>query len=205
MTTKECILNESLELFSVSGYEAVSMRDIGKAVGIRESSIYKHYSGKQAILDEIVAKAMGEIDHMLVELQVPDPNLDASVANYLNMSFEDIAKLCTDMLLKQRSNPLVAKFRRLLTIEQYRNETLRKIYIENFMERQLAYNEKVFAYLLKLGVLRGTSAQMMSLEFYAPFFMLQYRMTDEEEKLEEALQEYVIHFLREHLKEEETK
>lgn len=45
MNTKERILQESLTLFSIRGYEAVSMREIGRSVGIKESSIYKHYSG----------------------------------------------------------------------------------------------------------------------------------------------------------------
>ena len=51
MTTKEQILYEALTMFAKNGFEAVSMRDIGAAVGIRESSIYKHYSGKKAIMD----------------------------------------------------------------------------------------------------------------------------------------------------------
>lgn len=200
MNTKERIFYEALELFSANGFEAVSMRDIGSAVGIRESSIYKHYSGKQAILDDIVRKAVEETDKMLVDLNVPNPNTDTSVERYVDMKFEDIAELCTNMLMKQRNSVIVSKFRKLLTIEQYRNEELRKIYIDHFMERQLNYNEKVFAYLLKLGVLQGDSPRMMALQFYSPFFLLQYKLQDDEEKLETALKEYVVSFLKEHLK-----
>jgi AcrR family transcriptional regulator len=39
MNTKEKILREALDLFSVNGFEAVSMRDIASAVGIKESSL----------------------------------------------------------------------------------------------------------------------------------------------------------------------
>lgn len=39
MGTKENIINSSLDLFSTGGYEAVSMREIARKVGIRESSI----------------------------------------------------------------------------------------------------------------------------------------------------------------------
>lgn len=200
MTTKERILQETLELFSSNGFEAVSMRDIGAAVGIRESSIYKHYSSKQAIMDAIVKRAMEEIDNMLAELHVPNPNINASVSQYVNMKFEDIATLCSDMLLKQRNNEIVSKFRQLLTIEQFRNEEFRKIYIEVFMERQLKYNEKVFEYLLHLGVLRGDSPKMMALQFYSPFFLLQYKLQDEEE-LKIELNKHIVSFLNEYLKE----
>ncbi|WP_455544176.1 TetR/AcrR family transcriptional regulator [Intestinibacter sp.] len=202
MNTKERILHEALELFSKNGFEAVSMRDIGASVGIRESSIYKHYSNKQGILDAIVERSMQEIDNMLDELNVPNPDTNTSVSRYVDMKFEDIAKLCTDMLLRQRHNEIVSKFRQLLTIEQYRNEELKKIYIENFMERQLQYNEKVFEYLLNLGVMKGESPAIMALQFYSPFFLLQYKLQDDNEKLEQDLKKYVVSFLNEHLKEE---
>ena len=51
MKTKDKILIEALSLFSVSGFSGVSVRDIAKAVGIRESAIYKHYKNKQQLFD----------------------------------------------------------------------------------------------------------------------------------------------------------
>ena len=116
------------------------------------------------------------------------------------MEFEDIAALCNNMLLKQRENEIVSKFRQLLTIEQYRNEELGQLYIEVFMERQLKYNEKVFGYLLRLGVLQGDSPKMMALQFYSPFFLLQYKFQGDEESLKEALNQHTISFLKTHLK-----
>lgn len=205
MTTKERILQESLGLFSNNGFQAVSMRDIGAAVGIRESSIYKHYSNKQAIMDAIVVRAMEEIDGMLTTLHVPNPEIYESVSRYSNMEFEEIAKLCSDMLLKQRENEFVSKFRQILTIEQYRNEKLQNIYIEVFMERQLKYNEKVFEYLLNQGLLQGDSAKMMALQFYAPFFLLQYKFQGDEDELRRVLNKHIVSFLKEHLKGESEK
>ena len=198
MTTKERILYETLELFSNNGYEAVSMRDIGAAVGIRESSIYKHYAGKGAILDAIVEKATKEINQMHEQLKVPNLDSMESVSQYANMKIEDVAELCTEVLLQQKRNDVVSKFRKFLTIEQYRNATLRRLYIEMFIERQLKYNEKVFAYLIQAGVLEGHSPQMMALQFHAPFFLLQYQFQDDEERLEAELKAYIVSFLREH-------
>lgn len=40
MTTKEKIVETALDLFSQRGYDGVSVRDIARAVGIRESSLY---------------------------------------------------------------------------------------------------------------------------------------------------------------------
>ena len=54
--TKESIEQVALDMFSKRGYHAVSIRDIGKAVGIKESSIYYHFKNKQAIMDSLFAK-----------------------------------------------------------------------------------------------------------------------------------------------------
>ena len=54
MKTKEKILKEALFLFSDRGFHAVSVRDIAKAVGIKESSLYNHFKNKQDIFDSIV-------------------------------------------------------------------------------------------------------------------------------------------------------
>ena len=51
MTTKERIVEEALTLFSVKGYKGTSVKDIAGAVGSKDSSIYKHFTGKQEILD----------------------------------------------------------------------------------------------------------------------------------------------------------
>ncbi|MGH4117400.1 TetR/AcrR family transcriptional regulator [Clostridium sp.] len=42
MTTKERILDETLTLFSKNSYDGVSVKDIPNAVGVKDSSLYKH-------------------------------------------------------------------------------------------------------------------------------------------------------------------
>ena len=80
-STKDRILFVSINLFSQSGYNEVSMRDISKAVGIKASSIYNHYKSKQAILDAIFEfydeqwnAAAPDIDNLLqlAETEPPD-------------------------------------------------------------------------------------------------------------------------------------
>ena len=43
MNTKERIFDVSVDLFSMYGYDGVSIRQIAYEVGIKESSIYNHY------------------------------------------------------------------------------------------------------------------------------------------------------------------
>lgn len=56
MNTKEKILLEALKQFSARGYEAVSMRDIAREVGMTQGALYKHYISKQDIFDSIIKK-----------------------------------------------------------------------------------------------------------------------------------------------------
>ena len=55
-TTKERILETALELFAEKGYLGTSMRDIAQRLGITKGALYKHYAGKQEILDSIVER-----------------------------------------------------------------------------------------------------------------------------------------------------
>jgi AcrR family transcriptional regulator len=51
------ILDAALAVFGEKGYEAGTMREIAKRVGVSEPAIYRHYESKEAILADIVATA----------------------------------------------------------------------------------------------------------------------------------------------------
>lgn len=52
---REIILAAALELFAVRGFDGTSLEEIGAAAGVTGPAIYRHFSNKQHILDEIVA------------------------------------------------------------------------------------------------------------------------------------------------------
>ncbi len=54
MTTKERIFEIALDLFSQKGFDAVSMREIAEAVGIKKASLYSHFSSKDELLEQII-------------------------------------------------------------------------------------------------------------------------------------------------------
>jgi len=61
---KERILSAAADLVARRGFTAVSMEDIGEAVGITASAIYRHYDSKNAVLvamfDRVVDKLLSE-------------------------------------------------------------------------------------------------------------------------------------------------
>jgi AcrR family transcriptional regulator len=61
---KERILSAAADLVARKGFTAVSMEDIGDAVGITASAIYRHYESKSAVLvamfDRVVDRLLGD-------------------------------------------------------------------------------------------------------------------------------------------------
>ena len=52
--TRKEILEAALDLFSQSGFAGTSMRQIARAVGVRESALYHHFPSKEAIFVDLV-------------------------------------------------------------------------------------------------------------------------------------------------------
>lgn len=53
-TRKEEIIKTAAKLFKEKGYNAVTMRDLATAMGIKAASLYNHIKSKQEILKEII-------------------------------------------------------------------------------------------------------------------------------------------------------
>ena len=70
MNTKDRILEAAIELFAEKGFSEVSVREITRAVGIKESSMYNHFESKQQILDEIFEFLKRQFDAMTIPEEV---------------------------------------------------------------------------------------------------------------------------------------
>ena len=69
--TKKNIFCEATRLFAERGFERVTMKEIGEAVGISEPGVYHHYDNKVAILDEILARFKSKLQgYILTKNQV---------------------------------------------------------------------------------------------------------------------------------------
>ena len=58
MSTKERILDAALTLFAENGYNGTSVEQIAGIVGIKAPSLYKHYKGKEDILNALIDSAV---------------------------------------------------------------------------------------------------------------------------------------------------
>jgi len=202
MRTKDKILIEALSLFSVSGFSGVSVRDIAKAVGIRESAIYKHYKNKQQLFDTIVEVSAGRIDSLQEELI---SKLNQNVNTKEVFPIDIIQEIYCKIFLFYLTDDILSKFRRMMTIEHLKNHELNGKFKGMFIEKTLSYQSEVFRKLINDGKVNGINPDIMAIHFYSPIFMLIFRYDSEDDKLDDALnliKKHIEEFFRLYLKEE---
>ena len=115
--TKERIFDVSIDLFSQYGYDGVSIRQIAKEVGIKESSIYNHYQSKESILESILSYYINEMLKEEAPVMQPKENL--------NMDFDHFYKEGSDRFISKLSEEKMMKITRIFLVESYHNEKIK--------------------------------------------------------------------------------
>lgn len=171
MKTKEKIIETALELFSQRGYDGVSIREIARAVGIRESSIYNHFENKRAIFDGIVDFCLRQSEAYFRQSALPfDEGDDASV--YQGVGLEHLQELIEQTFLFFFDEPLHFQFRRLLLLSQYSEPRCRDIYRLLYRDKCIQVQAYIFSVLMDAGEIRREDPMAVAAEFHGPVFML---------------------------------
>lgn len=55
------ILDAALSVFAEKGYEGGTMREIAARLGVTEPALYRHYAGKEALFDDLIAVAADHV------------------------------------------------------------------------------------------------------------------------------------------------
>lgn len=192
--TKEKILETALELFAAKGYEAVSVSDIAGKLGMTKGALYKHYTNKQDILDSIILR-MEEMDYERAEaFYMPQDmvNTIPLTVEQKDRSLKQLIEYSKAQLSYWTEDPFASAFRRMLTIEQYRNPEMRELYQQYLAGGPLEYVTDI---LRESGSL---NADLEALQFYAPMFML-YSVFDgaKNEEEREAARQLAERFFKE--------
>lgn len=164
--TKERILAAALTLFAQRGYEAVSVAEIAAAVGIRTPSLYKHYAGKRDIFLSAVRRMEQEDAAVTGRFAMPSGSGQASPG------WKSVLAFSRNRFAYWTRDPSASAFRRLLTLEQYRDAEMAQLNRQYLTEGPLCYMEQVFAALTDADGEKGTDPARMALEFYAPMHYL---------------------------------
>ena len=191
-TTKEKILLTSLKLFAQDGYEAVSISKISGELGMAKSALYKHYKNKRDIFDSIINR-MDELDYERArEYNMPDGNMYEIIKEYRNISTDKI-RIYTEAQFKHwTEEEFSSLFRRMLTLEQYRNQEMSDLYQKYLVSGPIDYMTYLFAGITG----KKEEAKQLAIEFYGPIFLM-YSLYDnkrEDDDLTEMLKNHVERF-----------
>ncbi len=193
LTTREKIIYEALSLFSVKGYDAVTIREIASEVGIKESSIYNHFKNKQDILNKIIEETLKRYYSTLENVQVPESEDDNVSELYDNINDDSFLDICTKIFLFYLKDDYISKLRRLLTIEQYGNKKIGEIFRHVFIDRILETQSQVLQKFIDSGRFIQGDAYTMALHFYSPVFLLLYKYDNCPENEAKAIMELKMH------------
>lgn len=196
-TTRESILMAALRLFSRNGYEGTSMRDIAGEVGITQGAIYKHFAGKDALLEAICTR-MEEDDAAHAEAAgVPAEDLltcDDSLSNQQSSGGglapgESVAPLffafrafTLDMFSYWATDPIAAPFRRMIEIDRFRTLRMEQLHRQYLGAGPLSYTRNC---LISMGM-DDAVAQQLGLRIWAAFRLLLELIDTQDIAYEEA-------------------
>ena len=188
MDTKHRILDEALTLFSEKGYANVYVSDIAGKVGIKAPSLYKHYRNKRAIFDAIIDEMNHRFEQQAQALSISgtDPTADAEV--YKNMDEDHLIKLGNDLFRYYLHDSYTKRFRKMLTLEQFQDQELARIYSQQYFDMPLSYQGMLLGLMVSQGLLVTGNVPIMTLQFYAPIYMLLTVCDREPSREQEALE-----------------
>jgi len=195
MNTKEKILEESLRLFSEKGYDAVSVREIARSVGIKESSLYNHFSGKEDILGSILGEYSQRENAFYSGMEM-DGQFSAdqkTLEMYKNMSPGQFRQFALKIFDFYFTDELNVRMRRMLTMEQYRSAEIARLYRMISFEAGLEYQARLFGAFMEAGLFRKADPDILALEFLSPVFLIFYKYDNNAEGLPEARELFVRH------------
>ena len=188
--TKERILDAALEMFSRNGYAGTNIRELSASLGLVKSGVYKHFESKEAIwnalLDKMIAyyeEHFGSAEHLP---PVPD-------------TLEELVRMTMQMVNITVRDERIVMTRKLLSIEQFRDERARELATKHFLTGLTDMFTRLFRGMMDKGLLRNDDPKMLAFAYIAPISALIHLCDREPEKTEETLEQieaFSRHFVR---------
>ena len=197
--TKQRILDKSLELFSTQGYDSVSVGEIARAVGIKAPSLYNHFPSKQAIFDAIVESTAAQYEADTDQINIHVQNAAQDIPVFTEITADALFEKVRQIFEYSLHNETISRFRRMMTIEQFRSPELAALYSKRYVERVLDYHAGIFRALIAAGEMTAEDPDTLAMLYVAPVLTLIGvcdRQPEREGECLEKLQSHVRLFFR---------
>ncbi len=188
MKTKERIINEALTLFSTKGYKGTSVKNIADAVGIKDSSLYKHFKSKKDIFDTIVKEMQNRMSELTFYVGLPSgQDCEIEAKAYGKLTADGLCALSRQIFLFYLKDNFVSRFWKMAMMEQYHSPEIYAVFHRIFLEESITYLANLFREMTRQGYFHLIDPEVMAINFYSPIFFLLSRYIGEPEHEDSAL------------------
>ena len=161
---KEEILIVALHLFARDGYEAVSVSQIAGELDMTKGALYRHYKSKRDIFDCIVQRMEQQDSEQARQNEVPEESIEKVPEEYQNVSVEDFVGYSKSMFEYWTEDDFASSFRKMLTLEQFRNEEMQNLYQQYLVSGPAEYVKDLFKNM------KINNPEENAVKFYANMF-----------------------------------
>ena len=186
MSTKEKILDAALTLFAENGYDGTSVEQIASIVGIKAPSLYKHYKGKEDILNALIDSSEVRYEEMFGS----ENNIGK-----IPLSREEFIKVTMERISFTMRDPIIRKIRMLLVQEQFRDERISEVTTRHQLDGIQRMFAKIIKGMMDVGLVKKDDQELLAAELTAPA-VLQIARSDRQPQCEEECMEYIEKHLR---------
>lgn len=161
--TKDKIFDTALDLFSKKGYDSVSVRTIASEVGIKESSIYNHYSSKKDILMSIL--------NYFEEYFKGNPLDDENIRKLFEENPEEFYHQGSEMFKQQIFEEKILKIMKLIFVQMYQIDEVKEFFLREILGGSTDFWSDVFEILIQKNVIGSDCNPNKLAEMYFGFSM----------------------------------
>lgn len=161
--TKDKIFDTALDLFSKKGYDSISVRTIASEVGIKESSIYNHYSSKKDILMSIL--------NYFEEYFKGNPLDDENIRKLLEENPEEFYHQGSEMFKQQIFEEKILKIMKLIFVQMYQIDEVKEFFLREILGGSTDFWSDVFEILIQKNVIGSDCNPNKLAEMYFGFSM----------------------------------
>ncbi len=157
--TKQKIFDVSVELFSKKGFSGVSVREIARNVGIKESSLYNHFQNKDDILAQI-------FDYFQTEMEKTSLSEEYLTEKISNMPATEFWEKGLTNFQQTTLKPEIQKISKIVLLEMFNDQRARDIAIKEFFTRQQKITETIFNLMQEKNLIKkGLDTKLLAQEY----------------------------------------
>ena len=193
---RERILDAASNLFAQKGFYAVSIREITRTVGIKESSLYNHFRSKEQLLEEILDLYQSQEEEFFKGLS------SATEIEKIIMSGKT-KKFLSDELgrfIRFWDSPERERLWFIVSMEQHRNLRAAWLILQGFQQTRKAL-KTLIQLLIEHKMIKPQNSDLLAAEYTYTMraMLLEYRLLKVTNQstgaIKKTMQTYIQHFL----------